>query len=336
MKTYSHTDFAQTEFETIVRKIPQCKIALIGDLCLDVYWHADMTRSELSRETPHHPLPITEERFSLGGAANVAANLRSLGVEALSILSVLAKDWRGQILRELLDARQMATQQIVEVTDMVTPAYCKPIRHGISDVSYEDPRLDFANYQPLPTEAEAALLATLDELDVDVLAVSDQLAYGCITDPIRDKISELGRSLTVIVDSRDKGQLYNNVILKPNEVEAAALTGEPTLTDPAKTAATIRQQSAKPLLLTLGAKGAFYTSDTETFLAEAFPVEPPLDFVGAGDTFLAAFTAATATGASARTAVQFANLASAVTIKAIGTTGVATHTAMLKKLRNEH
>ena len=34
-----------------------------GDGCLDVYWHADMTRSELSRETPHHNLPVVQEVF---------------------------------------------------------------------------------------------------------------------------------------------------------------------------------------------------------------------------------------------------------------------------------
>ena len=59
-------------------KLGKGRIGVIGDFCLDVYWHADMTKSELSRETPHFPLPIVQERLSPGGAGNVVANLLAL------------------------------------------------------------------------------------------------------------------------------------------------------------------------------------------------------------------------------------------------------------------
>ena len=49
------------------------KIGIVGDFCMDVYWHADMTRSLLSRETPRFPLPVVREEFFGGAAANVAA-----------------------------------------------------------------------------------------------------------------------------------------------------------------------------------------------------------------------------------------------------------------------
>ena len=43
-----------------LNKLAKGRIGVIGDSCLDVYWHADMTKSELSRETPHFPLPIVQ------------------------------------------------------------------------------------------------------------------------------------------------------------------------------------------------------------------------------------------------------------------------------------
>ena len=49
-----------------LKKLGKGRIGVIGDFCLDVYWHADMTKSELSRETPHFPLPIVQERLSPG------------------------------------------------------------------------------------------------------------------------------------------------------------------------------------------------------------------------------------------------------------------------------
>jgi hypothetical protein len=64
--------------ETILSKIKNVKIVLIGDICLDVYWKADMTKSELSRETPHFSLPVIEERISPGGGGNAAANIAAL------------------------------------------------------------------------------------------------------------------------------------------------------------------------------------------------------------------------------------------------------------------
>ena len=55
----------------IFKGIDSARIAIIGDFCLDAYWTADMTLSEISREVPHFPLPIIDERMSPGGAGNV-------------------------------------------------------------------------------------------------------------------------------------------------------------------------------------------------------------------------------------------------------------------------
>lgn len=55
------------ETKEILQKIRARKAVLIGDLCLDVYWSCDMTKSHLSRETAHFPLPVVEERTSAGG-----------------------------------------------------------------------------------------------------------------------------------------------------------------------------------------------------------------------------------------------------------------------------
>lgn len=66
------------ELKRRLEAVDGAKICLIGDFCLDIYWHADMRLSELSRETPHYPLPIVEERFSPGGAGNVACNIAAL------------------------------------------------------------------------------------------------------------------------------------------------------------------------------------------------------------------------------------------------------------------
>ncbi|MEM2050848.1 MAG: sugar kinase, partial [Thermoproteota archaeon] len=54
---------------------------VIGDFALDVYWYADMTRSELSRETPHYTRPIVRETYSPGASGNICCNVKALGLK---------------------------------------------------------------------------------------------------------------------------------------------------------------------------------------------------------------------------------------------------------------
>ena len=205
-------------------KLGKGRIGVIGDFCLDVYWHADMTKSELSRETPHFPLPIVQERLSPGGAGNVVANLLALKPKKVHAIGVFGDDWRGATLKDLLKKGGADIAGVVTDPDRVTNTYIKPLRKGYADnVVYEDPRLDFTNYGPLAAATEAKLLKALDAVakKVDVLCVCDQMPFGCITEAIRERICALGESgLTVIADSRDRIGLYYNVIVKPNEIEA--------------------------------------------------------------------------------------------------------------------
>ena len=312
--------WTETDFEP-VKKL---KVGIIGDFCLDVYWTADMKKSELSRETPHYPLPVIEERMSPGGAGNVAVNVSSLGVGAVYAIGCIGNDWRGKALSEQLALNGIHTEGLVTCDGRFTNTYIKPIRCGISDVKYEDPRLDFENYETINDETEESILQALLSLQdkIDILCVCDQMKYGCITDKLRQKISELGKSgRKIIVDSRDRISLYSNVTVKPNEVEAARAMGTDDLHSAVKR---LSQKNQKPAIVTLGDKGSLVSDGAAVYEIPAFEVEPPIDFCGAGDTFMAAFGTFWASGFEPEKAALLANAASAVIIKKIGTTGSAT------------
>lgn len=304
-------------------KIKSLKIGVIGDFCLDVYWIADMKRSELSRETPHYPLPVVKERMSAGGAGNVAVNVSSLNVDRVYAVGCIGDDWRGKALSEQLSANGIDTEGLIKCAGRFTNTYIKPIRCGISEVRYEDPRLDFENYEKIDSAAEESILEALSKIQdkIDVLCVCDQMKYGCITDKIRQRIQTLGKNgMKIIVDSRDRVGLYSYVTVKPNEVEAARTVDGDDLKSAVKLLA---QKNGKPAVVTLGDKGCMVSDGTEVHEISAFRTEPPIDFCGAGDTFMAAFSAFWAAGFAPEKAAFFANAASAVTIKKIGTTGSA-------------
>lgn len=321
----------------MLEKIPELRIGLMGDGCVDIYWEADMKLSELSRESPHFPLPVVEERFSLGASANVVANLAALGVKNLCYISSVGKDWRGVLLKRLLEEIGVSTEHLVESDCIWTPAYCKPIRGGISEVRYEDPRIDFANRKPLPAEVEDKLLEELEQAaeNCDLLILCDQFSYGCVTERVIQRINELGKKLPILVDSRDRIGCYRNVIIKPNEIEACACLSLPQAKNKEeleKVAGTLTERTGRPVVVTMGGEGALWCDGKTCASVPAFKVEPPIDFVGAGDTFLSAFSAAMGLREKPETALEFACLASSVTIKKLGVTGTASPEELLSAM----
>ena len=340
MYTTNEKSLTREELRRLLLNIDHARIGLIGDLCLDMYWLADMKLSELSRETPHYPLPVVEERISPGGAGNVANNIAALKPQKLLVVGLVGNDWRGDLLLRSMENAGIDCSYVIRDGSRVTNTYIKPLRRGISDVIYEDPRLDFESRFPISAKTEAKLLSALDEManQTNVICVSDQMKYGCITPAVRKKLSQLGRSgKTVIVDSRDHADAYEYVTVKPNEIEVSRAFGDGFAMDLnalAALASDISVKNGKTTLVTLGEKGCFVAEGKTVIRCPACSVEPPIDFCGAGDTFLAGYGTLLASGAMPMQAAQVACLCSSVTIKKLGETGTASREEVLSAWDN--
>lgn len=322
----------KTQVNEICKKINGTKIGIIGDFCVDIYWHADMTISELSRETPHYPLPVVKERVYLGAGGNVASNLAALKPAELYPISLYSDDWRGLLMEDILKKSGTDTTYLIKTAGRFTNAYCKPMRKGISDVEYEDPRLDFDNYEPVSAEVEEAVIRSLKAVaeKVDVLCVADQFRYGIVTEKVRAEIIKLAENgLTVIADSRYNIGRYTSCIIKPNEVECwRAVYGDEgyikaSYDEFVNAAKELAVKNKATVLCTLGSKGSIVTDGNCVFAAEAVRYDGELDICGAGDTSLSAFSAALGAGTSLNDSASFACLASGVTVRKIGVTGTA-------------
>ena len=311
-----------------LRRIDGVKIGVLGDAAVDIHWYADMKKSELSRETPHFPLPVTREEITPGAAGNLAANIAALKPERLEFCGVIGGDWRGEVLKKSFSERGIGTDGLIVEPGRFTNAYCKPMRMGISDVVYEDPRIDFSTDSPISKESENAVLEWLGAAEdrLDAVCVCDQFAGGCVTETVRKKIS--GLRIPVFADSRyniGKFRLKRGV-LKPNEREcASALSGAGIAPseDMAENGLRLAQITGSNILLTLGENGALIISGGTVTPVPAVRVTGETDICGAGDTYLSAFACCAAAGASYAEAASAAAAASAVTVKKIGVTGTA-------------
>ncbi len=321
--------WTRDRLNALLDEMHHARIGVLGDFCLDMYWHADMTRSSLSRETPHFPLPIIEEKISLGAAGNVACNIAALGPGKLILLGAYGIDWRGTLLKKEL-VNLGAEVCLVTCEGRKTNAYIKPMLHGFGDAVQEQARLDFENDQPLSEDAENELINMLLSVagDMDVLCVCDQMMNGCVTPRVREAVMRFSREgLKVVVDSRDNIALYRDVIVKPNEIEAARALGvQMNCTEACEQLA---GKTGRTAIVTAGEKGCYLSDGSKATHIPAWPSEPPFDICGAGDTFLASFAMALAVGADPCEAASIGSMASSITIRKLGMTGTATKEEIL-------
>ncbi|SFL21773.1 rfaE bifunctional protein, domain I [Paenibacillus sp. 1_12] len=331
---------AREHVTDILQRIARLKVGVIGDGCLDMYWHADMTVSELSRETPHYNVPVIGERFAPGAAGNAAVNFKALGCEEVSFCSIAGDDWRGHLLKEALRSRGINDAFVHLEAGRATPAYCKVMLHGLQEVRQEAPRIDFINTEGLTDAAGHRVVQQLDRMAerVDVISVTDQLQHGVVGAAVRERLSYwAGQGKQIVVDSRDRIGKFKSVVLKPNELEAlrwyngSSKHQQATEGDILKAGLQLSKSAGAACCITLGEKGAVWFENEEMTLVPTQAVPPPIDIVGAGDSFTAAFLSAWGTGCSGPEAAAFAHLAAAVTVSKCGETGTASPEEIMER-----
>jgi rfaE bifunctional protein kinase chain/domain len=320
---------SRTRLEQILSSLKNLTLGVVGDFTLDGYWYADMEQSDLSRETATFPRPIVRETYSLGGAANAAWNLSALGVGAVWGFSVIGNDWRGNILRDLLANANIQTSGLLIQVDRQTPFYGKVMLTAVGRRTQEDARLDFINTQPLSPEIEDGLLSAIGAslTKLDGLIIADYQPVGVITPRVTRGLLKIAGENTkkpFVVDSRERAGEFHQFIIKPNDTEAARLffpernIAAVELSDLLHAAVQQNLQTGQPVIITRGEQGCLLAVDGECVTLPGIPVPPPVDAVGAGDAFLASFTAAIAGGATAFESACLANLSAAVTGHKIG------------------
>jgi rfaE bifunctional protein kinase chain/domain len=321
--------------ESALAPLSKLHIAVCGDFCLDVYWLLETEKVELSIETGLPVRRVRGQRYSLGGAGNVVANLIDLGVGNVKAIGVVGTDLFGRELLGLLEGRGADTRDgIVLDEHWQTMVYAKPC-HGDDEQS----RIDFGAFNQLRKKTVNALVAALDKAaaENDAVILNQQIRGGINTPAVIERINEtIARHphTQFVVDARHHPDLYRGAILKLNVHEAARFLGE-TVLDPLYTEGTrdiahrISQQTGKPVFLTRGEHGLITAENGTVQQIPGIQVLEKMDTVGAGDTVVAVLAAILGSGQSPLTAARLANIAAMITVRKLQTTGTATPAEIL-------
>jgi bifunctional ADP-heptose synthase (sugar kinase/adenylyltransferase)/phosphoglycolate phosphatase-like HAD superfamily hydrolase len=328
--------------ETLLLRFPDLHIGIIGDFCLDAYFCVDMSASEASVETGLATQPISEQRYSLGGAGNVAANLRAMGVGVVRCFGVTGDDPFGWQMRRIMEeAGVLDSQLLVQEAHWDTHVFAK-----ILIGEEERPRLDFGNFNRLKTETAKCLLSELRRWvpELDILVVNQQVLRGIHSESFRKQLIGLLEEhpdLLSVVDSRSYSSEFTPCLRKINDREAVGLCGKKcsredtliSLKEAREYGTTLYQRWGKPLFLTRGERGCMIFEADGSYEIPGLLIPSRTDTVGAGDSFLAGVAAALAAGRNLREAAEFANLVAGVTVQKLFVTGTASPDEILSMAR---
>ena len=310
--------------ESILARLPMCRIGLLGDLFLDRYFDIDATLNEPSVETGLTAYQVSGVRCYPGASGTVLNNLVALGVGQVVPISFVGDDGEGFSLRQLLGRMPSVDSTcLLTCPDRATPTYSKPMLQDAGTVQ-ELHRLDIKNRTPTPEPVVQAILKHLEAqwASFDAVLVLDQVSEaecGVVTRAVREAVCGLAKSQPkfVLADSRERIGLFRHVSVKPNEAEAMRAVG-------VADGFALANQVQGDVYLTRGAEGLELYEGINRTVVPAYPVAGPIDICGAGDSCSAGIACAMMAGCSPVQAAAFGNLVASITVQQLGVTGTAT------------
>ena len=308
--------------ENFLESFRNKKIAIIGDLVADQFLEGTISR--VSREAPVFILRHDETRTLAGAAANAAVNVASLGGTPI-LAGVVGKDAAGDLLLKALCSSGVDCEHIIRSGEIKTTTKVRVLAGQHYAPRQQVIRIDYEDTAPFSTalneRIEQNMQAACEE--ADAIIISDY-NYGA-ADPkfmkiIQDIATEKGAPL--LVDSRFRLLNFPNATsATPNQEEVENILG---IDFSADDCGQLRERLGyKSLLVTRGNKGMLLLEEGNA--PSEIPVvgsDEPIDVTGAGDTVIAAYALALASGASFRDAAMLANHAGGIVVMKKGTASV--------------
>jgi D-beta-D-heptose 7-phosphate kinase/D-beta-D-heptose 1-phosphate adenosyltransferase len=309
----------KSKFKLFLENEKRPKILVVGDLILDEYiW------GSVNRISPEAPVPILEsksENLTLGGAANVANNLVTLGCEVYLVGSI-GQDEKGDRLLKLIEERSIHTEGIYRFAHRPTTSKIRIIAH-----SQQILRIDKEDNRPITEDTEKKIIAYINETlpRMDGVICSDY-QKGILTAKVLRAIMHRAQNSKkqVIVDpkSNDFSDYQGATVITPNQKELErAVPIKINSKDDLERGAEylLNLTKAQAILVTRGKDGMIlYKNKGEPWEIPTVAKEV-YDVTGAGDTATSVFGMAVFSGFDYNEAAELANMAAGIVVGKLGT-----------------
>jgi rfaE bifunctional protein kinase chain/domain len=305
----------------ILEQLKPKNILVIGDIILDKYLLCSVDR--ISQEAPVPVAWVKDEENILGGAANVANNLKELGM-SIELIGQIGQDRSARKISQLLKEKDIKADKIISTQDFTT---IKKLR--VVSQKQQLIRLDYEKNEDLKPELEEKILEYLEESfpSYDLIIISDY-AKGFITKNLAQTLIRAANDSAKIIIADPKPShmdYYKNVsLITPNTIEAEAIVG--IKAESAEAAEEIVKALNRELncdvVLTRGAQGMLILESRKIYSVPPKSKKQVYDVTGAGDTVLATIAACLANGIGLKQSCELASIAADVVIEKFGTATV--------------
>lgn len=324
--------FIPQHINRLLDQFTQKRVLIIGDAMLDAYLWGKVTR--ISPEAPVPVVSVSKREWRIGGAANVAWNIQTLGATPI-LCSTIGSDDHGDRLLEVMKNEGLTDEGIFRLDNRPTTTKTR-----IIGGSQQMLRVDAEETAPLEGEQadlfEQHVLKLIEKQGVNLIILQDY-DKGVFTPPLIEKIINKanGLRIPVAVDPKKRNFLaYKHVqLFKPNlkeMVEGLNQTATPEKDALDKMVDTLWQKMpCDRVMITLSEKGVYLKNATESMIRPAH-LRNIADVSGAGDTVIAVAALAMASGAEDDILLALSNLAGGLVCEQTGVVPLR-----LDELRNE-
>jgi len=327
------SELSLKRLDEILERIGGLRALVVGDIMLDRYvWGL------VSRISPEAPVPIVdvhEETSRLGGAANVANNVVSLGADC-ELVGVIGEDESSRVLEAMAVEAGIGVAGLVHDGGRPTTVKTRVIAHNQQVV-----RTDLEAKEEIEGKIRENLSgAVMDGVDrCDAVVISDY-GKGVITRGLLGVLIPQARSRNKVIAVDPKETHFMNYrgvsLITPNQYEAGGAMGtrihdEQSLLDVGWKI--VKKLNPDALLITRGAQGMSLFEKDGTYSHFPTVARKVYDVTGAGDTVICAFSLALAAGAGMDEAAHIANHAAGLVIRDLGTATVS-RDALLDSFRD--
>ena len=330
--------FPKEKVIELFKKIANQKILIIGDVMIDAYLWGDVDR--ISPEAPVPIVTVKQRASRLGGAANVALNVKAMGATPV-LCTVIGQDEKAGTFMELMRKRQMATGGILKSKNRLTTTKFRVIGNNTQML-----RVDEEIDHPLTNEDHQIFIHLIEnifeEYKIDGIIFQDY-DKGVITPSLIEEINLLADKHNIPVAVDPKKRNFNNYknlkLFKPNLKELREGLGTDFKnTDIENLRKAVRSvhdiQDIEVVLATLSEEGVFISKkiDGSNYEEHSLPahVRSIADVSGAGDTVISLAMLCLAAGLSLRDIAAISNLAGGQVCESVGVVPVDS-----KKLQKE-
>ncbi|MEN9610368.1 MAG: hypothetical protein RLZZ628_1182 [Bacteroidota bacterium] len=296
------------------------RVLILGDVMIDRYLHGHVRR--ISPEAPVPVVELSETEDRLGGAGNVALNIKALGATPY-LCSVIGKGAAGKALMALMTQNNLSTKGLIAVEQRKTTVKTRIIAGSQQMLRIDEESLTDLN----ETETQDLLLqirAFLDTKKIDVILFQDYNKGVLTLKLIQIVLKEaIVRGIPTCVDPKHRHFLEykQSTLFKPNlkEIrEALPLKIEPNLASLSAAADYLhRVMGNHYTMITLSEKGLFIHDGKQGYLVPTRP-RRIADVSGAGDTVIAMASVALAIGMDLKTIAEWCNLAGGIVCESPG------------------